>query len=64
MKADVSGGMHSFIAAGTGSGPEGSRLTVDDWRLKGCRAESGFLRISRYVLPTLNVFYSCFDELY
>lgn len=57
MKAGVSGGMHSFIAAETGPGPEGSRLTVDEWRLKGCRAESGFVRMSRYVLPTLNMFH-------
>ena len=64
MKSGVSGGMHSFIAAETGPGPEGSRLTVDEWRLKGCRAESGFVRMSRYVLPTLNVFHPCFDELF
>ena len=45
-EVNVSGGMHSFIVAGTGSGPEGSRPTVNDWRLEGCRAESCFFGIS------------------
>ena len=49
--------MHSFIVAGTGSGPEGSRPTVNDWRLEGCRAELDFFGMIGYVLPTPDMSY-------
>ena len=50
----VSGGMHPLIVVGTGSGPEGSRPTVNAWRPQGCGAESGSVEETGYVSSTDN----------
>lgn len=53
--ADISGGMCFPLVVGTGSGPEGSRPTVNAWRPQGCGAEKGYVREAGCALSTENV---------
>ena len=52
-----SGGNASLLVVGTGSGPEGSRPTVNIRRLQGRGVEKGFAKEIRHVLPTEGVFH-------